>query len=85
MKTSFKKMSRTVGNHFHILTKGCIKMLWGTTTAVMIATAVYGYTVVPTEGGYAAVRDFLLSTLFLIIALGCMYLMGGNSKKGAKK
>lgn len=60
-------------------------MLWGTTTAVMIATAVYGYTVVPTEGGYAAVCDFLVATLTMIVALACMYLMGGNRKKGAKK
>ena len=85
MKTSFKRISRTIGHHFRILTKGCIKVLWGTTTAVMIAVAVYGYKIVPTEGGYAAVCDFLVATLTMVVALACMYLIGGNCKKGAKK
>ena len=85
MKISFKRMSRTIGYHFRILAKGFIKVLWGTTTAVLIAVAVYGYMMVPTEGGYAAVCDFLVATLTMIVALACMYLMGGNRKKGAKK
>ena len=74
-----------IGYHVRILAKGFIKMLWGTMTAVTIAFAVYGFTIVPTEGGYAAVSDFLVSKVALIIALGCMYLMGGNGNKGAKK
>ena len=85
MKTSFKRMSRTIGNHFGILTKGLIKMLWGTITALLIGFAIYGYVQVSTESGYAAVSDFLVATLTMCVALGGMYLMGGNGKKGAKK
>lgn len=85
MKTSFKRMSRVIGYHFQILAKGFIKMLWGTMTAVAIGSAVYGFMMVPTEGGYVAVSDFLVSTLTMIVALGCMYIMGGKCKKEAKK
>jgi dolichol kinase len=85
MKTSFKRMPRTIGYHFQILTKGFIKMLWGTITAALIGFAIYGYVMVPSEGGYAAVSDFLVSTLIMCVAVGGMYLMGGNGNKGAKK
>ena len=85
MKNSFKRMSRMIGYHFQILAKGFIKMLWGTMTAVAITCAVYGFMMIPTEGGYAAVSDFLVSTITMIVAFGCMYIMGGNCKKEAKK
>lgn len=85
MRTSYKRMSRMIGFHVRILTKGFIKMLWGAVMATAIGFAIYGYTIVPSEGGYAAVNDFLLSTVTLAIALIGMYVMGGNGKKGAKK
>lgn len=85
MKSYFKKMSRKCGFHGMILLKGFIKMLCGTILTAVIAVGIYGFTVVPAEGGYAAVGDFLISTCATLAAMGGMYLMGGTGKKVVKK
>ena len=85
MKINFKKMSRQIVFHSKILFNGFIKMLCGAIFTAMIAVGTYGFTTIPTEGGYAAVSDFLVSTCMICVALGGMYLMGGTGKKGAKK
>lgn len=85
MKINYKKMSREVGHHVLILFKGFFKMLYGAAMAGMIAAGVHGFVVVSTEGGYAAVCDFLVSICLIGLALVGTYLMGGHGKKGAKK
>ena len=85
MNINFKKMSRQVGFHSGILFKGFIKMLCGAVLTALIAVGSYGLFLVPAEGGYAAVCDFLVSICTLCVALGGVYLMGGTGKKGAKK
>lgn len=85
MKIDLKKMSRAIVFHTQILLKGFVKMLCGALMTAMIAVGIYGFFNIPTEGGYAAVSDFLVSTCLVIIAVGGMYLMGGRGKKGAKK
>jgi hypothetical protein len=85
MKSYFKKMSRKCGFHGMILLKGFIKMLWGTVLTAMIAGSVYGFLAIPSEGGYAAVGDFLISVSIVGVAFIGIYLMGGNGGKGAKK
>lgn len=78
-------MMNVIKYHGMILFRGFVKMLVGTITAGLIAGAVYGFTMIPNEGGYAAVGDFLVAIIFLIVALCGVYLMGGSKKKGAKK
>ena len=85
MKINFKKMARQIGFHGMILFKGFIKMLCGAILTAVIVAGIYGFIAVSTEGGYAAVGNFLVSTSIVCVALGGMYLMGGTSKKGAKK
>lgn len=85
MNINFKKMSRQIGFHSKILVKGFIKMLCGGILTALIALGSYGLLMIPTEDGYVAVCDFLVSTCTLCVALGGMYLMGGTGKKGAKK
>lgn len=85
MMINFKKMSRQIGYHGQILFKGFIKMLYGAAMAGLIALAIYGYAMIPAEGGYAAVSDFLVCTCLVCIAVGGIYLMGGSGKKEAKK
>lgn len=70
----------------YMMGKGFVRSIWGTMVTGSIGLAVYGYMAIPTEGGYTAVAEFIVATVFLGIALGCMYLMGGTEKKkGAKK
>ena len=85
MKIDLKKMSRAIVFHTQILLKGIVKMLCGALMTARIAGGISGFFNIPTEGGYAAVSDFLVSTCLVIIAVGGMYLMGGRGKKGAKK
>lgn len=65
--------------------KGFVRSLWGTAVTGGIGLAVYGYAAIPGEGGYVAVCEFLIATIFVGIALGCMYIMGGTCKKGGHK
>lgn len=80
----FKSIMKSVRYHGKILLKGFRNMLFGTATAGLIVLAGYGFYVVPGEGGYAAVCDFILAAATLSVAVSSMYVMGGN-KKGAKK
>ena len=48
--------------------------------AGIMVLAVYGYAMIPTEGGYAAVSEFLIATILMGIALMCMFAMGGKAK-----
>lgn len=74
----FKSVAVTMG-------KGFVRSLWGTAVTGGIGLAVYGYAAIPAEGGYVAVCEFLIATVFVVLALGGMYIMGGTCKKGAKK
>ena len=75
---NFKSIAHTMG-------RGFVRSLWCTLVNASIGLAVYGYTAIPSEGGYVAVAYFILATMFLFIALFCMYIMGGTCTKGAKK
>ena len=85
MKINTKKASRLIGFHGLILLKGIARMLFGALTASILALGIYGFFMIPTEGGYDAVFDFLASICIICIALAATYLMGGHGKKGAKK
>jgi len=74
----FKSIAVTMG-------KGFVRSLWGTAVTGGIGLAVYGYAAIPSEGGYVAVCEFLIATVFVVLALGGMYIMGGTCKKGTKK
>ncbi len=65
--------------------KGFVRSIWGTAVTGSICLAMYGYMALTTECGYIAVGEFILATVFLGMALGCMYIMGGTEKKGGKK
>ncbi len=78
-------MIDTIAYHAKVLGKGFVRMLVGAATAGAGALAIYGFAVVGNESGYAAVGDFLLSVLAMVIAVAGVYIMGGNKKKGVKK
>ena len=60
-------------------------MLFGASTAGLIAFAVYGFYMIPSEGGYAAVCDFVTAIATMFVAMLGVYTMGAGYKKGAKR
>ena len=79
-------MIEMIAVHARVLGKGFVRMLVGAATACIAGLGIYGFAVVSRETGYAAVGDFLLSVLAMVLAVAGVYLMGGScKKKGAKK
>lgn len=85
MMKDFKKTIRTIGFHGRVLLKGFVRMLYGVVMATMIGVGVYGFAMVPNEGGYVAVRGFLLATIMVILGFLGVYFMGGHCKKGVAR
>jgi hypothetical protein len=82
---NFKTTLRGAWFHVRVLVKGLVKALCGAAAFGLGWMGVHGYTLIPTEGGYAAVCDFIASTAMLALALMGMYLMGGKCRKTGKK
>ena len=85
MKIDLKKMSQYIAYRSKILFRGFLKTLFGAFMTALMVAGCYGLFVVPKEGGYVAVGDFLASVCIINIAIGGMYFMGRPVKKGAKK
>ena len=81
----FKSFARIIGRHFGVLVKGFVRMLFGTATAGLIVFGSWGLCMIPGQGGYAAVFDFVLALTTLMLAVYGLYVMGGINKKGAKR
>lgn len=73
-------LGRVVGAYLKVLWKGFVRMIVGTAVAGTMVLAIYGYAMIPTEGGYTAVSEFLIATMLMVVALVCMYAMGGKVK-----
>ena len=69
--------------HAKVLFSGFKRMMYGAATAGAFAIAGYGFYVIPTEGGYGAVQDFVTSCMTLVVAFICLYAQGkpGNKHK----
>lgn len=83
-KFNFDKFAKQAKFHFGLLARGLARTLYGTLIAGMIAVAIYGFILIDSETGYAAVFDFVASVATLIVALANAYVLGGK-KRGAKK
>lgn len=68
-----------------ITLKGFVRVILGAINAGLISLAVYGFMVVPGENGYAAVADFVLSVMLLILAGLFIYLLGCGYPFAGKK
>lgn len=78
----FRTVAKKAIHHGKYLVNGFALMVYGVLTAGLIWFAVYGFMAIPTEGGYAAVCDFVVAVLTIGTAIGCMYAMGKGRKKG---
>ena len=76
MKVNLKEVLQMICVHGLILLRGFAKVLYGTVTAALVGLAVYGLTTIPSEGGYAAVSDFLCAAVCIVMALALMYSFG---------
>lgn len=79
-----KSVVKAIAVHGKILWKGFIRMVFGTLTAGLFALATYGFVLITSEEGWTAVCEFIAASATMIVALSCMYSMGGT-KKGAKR
>ena len=83
-KVNFKKVLKQVKAHADIMLRGLARTLYGTLVAGLIAVAIYGFVLIKSEGGYAAVFDFIAACATLVVALADAYMLG-SKKRGAKK
>lgn len=81
---NFKKVLKQVKAHADVMLRGLARTLYGALIAGLIAFAVYGFVLIQTENGYAAVFDFIAACATLILALANAYLLG-SKRRGAKK
>jgi hypothetical protein len=81
---NFKRVLKQVKFHADIMLRGLARTLYGALIAGLIAFAVYGFVLIKSEGGYAAVFDFIAACATLMVALANAYVLG-NKRRGAKK
>ena len=81
----FKSVFKSVKHHGKILWKGFKRMVYGAATAGLMGLAVYGFSMIPGEGGYTAVFEFVGAICTMGVAMVCMYQQGCCNKRGAKK
>lgn len=78
----FKDVMQLIGFHSLVLLRGFVRVLYGAAVAGLIALAAKGFAMIPLEGGYVAVCDFIAAILTMIVALTCTYAFGGKRKRG---
>ena len=83
-ESKFKTTMKLIGFHIRNLLRGLGRTLYGTFIAGLLGFAVYGFVIIGSEDGYAAVFDFIASCAILLFALGNAYLLGCN-KRGKKR
>lgn len=80
----FKSVAKVMGRHFGVLVKGFVRMLFGVAVAGLLCFGGWGFYMIPAQGGYSAVFDFILALSTMMLAVYGLYVMGGSNRKGAK-
>ena len=81
---NFEKFMKLAKFHLVIVGRGLARTLYGAFITGLIAIAIYGFVLIKSEGGYAAVFDFVAAIATLVVALANAYVLG-SKRKGAKK
>ena len=79
----FKSVWKIIRLHCRCLLKGFFRMMFGALTTGLFALAIYGFIMITSESGWLAVSDFVAAIATSVVALSCMYAMGGPRKRGA--
>lgn len=82
MKRNFNRVMQLIAFHCLVMIRGFVKVLYGAAVSGLIGLAVYGFAMIPSEGGYTAVLDFVGAVATLCVAFGGMYAIGSKKKKG---
>lgn len=77
----YRKTFATIRHHSKILLRGLARTVYGTAVAGLVGLSVYGFVMIPSEGGYTAVCEFVVASITLGMAVGAMYAFGGCRKK----
>lgn len=83
-KVNFKKVLSIVKFHATVMARGFARTLYGAAVAGLILIAGYGFVVIQSETGYAAVCDFVAAIATAVVALSNMYFIG-QKKRGGKR
>lgn len=78
---SMKEVGKCLGYHGRILLNGMIKVLYGAAAAGLMGLAVFGFAMIPGEGGYTAVCNFIGSAATLVVAVNATYAIGCSRKR----
>ncbi len=85
MKQEIRKRESQAGKRMagllRCLWRGFLKSVFGTATAGFCILAVWGFSMIPSSGGYAAVLEFMGAVAVMALALGMMYLFGCSKKR----
>ena len=81
MEFKFKRVTGCIWHHTKILCKGFVRMIHGAAVAGLFAIAAYGLFMIPSEGGYIAVCEFIASVATICVAMTSMYSLGGKRRK----
>ena len=81
---NFEKFMKLAKFRLVIVGRGLARTLYGAFITGLIAIAIYGFVLIKSEGGYAAVFDFVAAIATLVVALANAYVLG-SKRKGAKK
>ena len=80
-KTEYQRTMKKIALHGKILIRGFAKMIYGALAASLIAMACQCFAMIPGEGGYVAVLDFVGAVVTLAVAIFAVYVMGAGRKK----
>lgn len=73
-----------IAYHVKVLVRGFGRVVYGTAVAGLLGLAVYGFLMIPDEGGYVAVCEFIAAMATLVVALNGMYACGARRKKNGR-
>ena len=68
-----------------ILVRGLVRVIWGSLNAWLVGLAIYGFVVIPNEGGYIAVCEFIGAVCLVLVAFCSIYLLGIGSFQKPRK
>ena len=76
-----KNAAGFIAYHGKILLRGLVKALYGAAVTGLFGLAAYGFLMIPKEGGYVAVCEFVGAVATMVLAFCCAYSFGGRKKR----
>ena len=81
-KRKWDRAWQLIGYHSTVVVRGLAKVIYGAATAGLMVLSAYGFAMIRRESGWVAVSEFIVATLTMTVALGCVYVFGGRKRRG---